>query len=58
MRHVQRTPRSDLDKLLERIHSNSGICSKSVNTRLQIADIFTRGGFLREHGTNYVDYCK
>ena len=45
MRHVPRTHRIDVDTLLERIHGDKGISIKYVNTKLQIADIFTKGSF-------------
>ena len=45
MRHVQRTHRVDVDALLERIHKDKGIFIKYTNTKLQIADIFTKGSF-------------
>ena len=45
MRHMQRTHRIDVDALFERIHSDKGIWIKYINTKLQIADIFTKGSF-------------
>ena len=45
LRHVQRTHRVDVDSLLERIHSDKGIVIKYINTKLQIADIFTKATF-------------
>ena len=45
MRHVARTHRVDVDSLLERIHGDTHICIKYINTKLQIADIFTKGSF-------------
>jgi len=45
MRHVPRTHRIDVDSLLERIHLDRGINIRYINTKLQIADIFTKGSF-------------
>ncbi|MCP2505279.1 MAG: hypothetical protein NLN65_08295, partial [Candidatus Poseidoniaceae archaeon] len=45
MRHMARTHRIDVDALFERIHAEKGMCIKYINTKLQIADIFTKGSF-------------
>ena len=45
MRHMARTHRIDVDALFERIHAEKGMCIKYINTKLQIADIFTKGRF-------------
>ena len=55
MRHVARTHRINVDTLLERIHHEVGICIKYVNTKLQIADIFTKGSFTVQ---TWNDLCK
>ena len=43
MRHMQRTHRIDVDALFERVHTDKGIWIKYINTKLQIADILTKG---------------
>ena len=45
MRHMQRTHRIDIDALFDIIHTDKGIWIKYINTKLQIADIFTKGAF-------------
>ena len=45
LRHVQRTHRVDLEWLFERILQDSAISIKYVNTKQQLADIFTKGSF-------------
>ena len=45
MRHVTRTHRVDLDWLFERIRKDHYILIKYVNTKEQLADIFTKGSF-------------
>jgi hypothetical protein len=45
MRHVPRVHRVDLDWLFERILRDSNITMKYVNTKQQMADIFTKGSF-------------
>jgi hypothetical protein len=45
MRDVPRTHRIDLDWLFERILYDPAISIKYVNTKQQIADIFTKGSF-------------
>jgi hypothetical protein len=45
MRHVGRTHRVDLDWLFERIREDPGISIQYINTKGQIADIFTKGQF-------------
>ena len=45
MRHLARTHRIDVDALIEGIHTDKGVSIKYVNTKLQIADIFTKGSF-------------
>ena len=52
MRHVARTHRVDVDSLLERIHSDTHIVIKYINTKLQIADIFTKGSFTAQTWNN------
>jgi hypothetical protein len=48
MRHVARTHRVDLDWLFERIREDPGINIQYINTKQQIADIFTKGQFTTE----------
>ena len=55
MRHVQRTQRIDVDSLLERIHTDNSIWIKSINTKAQLADIFTKGSF---SVNTWNDLCK
>ena len=45
LRHVSRTHRVDLDWLFERILQDPAISIKYVNTKQQLADIFTKGSF-------------
>ena len=45
MRHVTRTHRVDLDWIFERIHTDKCIRLRYINTKQQIADIFTKGSF-------------
>jgi hypothetical protein len=45
MRHVPRVHRVDVDWLLERILVDTGTNIKYINTKAQIADIFTKGSF-------------
>ena len=45
MRHVPRTHRVDLDWLFERVREDPGISIRYVNTKMQIADILTKGSF-------------
>ena len=48
LRHVSRTHRVDLDALYLIIASDSGVAIRYVNTKMQIADIFTKGSFTAE----------
>ena len=45
LRYVPRTHKIDLDWLFERFAKDSGIKIRYVNTKDQIADIFTKGMF-------------
>ncbi len=45
MRHMQRTHRIDVESLFESIHAIDGLSIKYINTKNQIADIFTKGSF-------------
>jgi len=45
MRHVARVHRVDLDLLFERLLKDTSITMKYVNTKQQMADIFTKGSF-------------
>ena len=45
MRHVARTHRVDLDWLFERLIKDPAIKMRYVNTKQQIADMFTKGSF-------------
>ena len=55
MRHVQRTHQVHVDSLFGRIHSDKGVCIKYINTKLQTADIFTKGSFSVQA---WIDLCK
>ena len=55
MRHVQRTHRIDVVSFFERIHSDSSIWIKYINTKCQLADIFTKGSFSVQ---TWQDLCK
>ena len=48
MRHVARTHRVDLDWLFELMLRDPCIKMKYINTKLQIADIFTKGSFTEQ----------
>ena len=45
LRYVPRTHRIDLDGLFELIHSLTGVSIRHIGTKMQIADIFTKGMF-------------
>ena len=45
MRHVTRTHRIDLDWLFNVIREDPGVSIKYINTKKQVADIFTKGSF-------------
>ena len=45
MRHVARTHRVDLDLLFQQLKEDPGLSIKFVGTKLQIADLFTKGSF-------------
>jgi hypothetical protein len=47
LRHVPRVHRIDLDSLFERFRTDPGIAIRYVNTKMQIADILTKGSFTR-----------
>ena len=55
MRHVHRTHSIDVDSLLERIHGDNSIWIKYINTKYQLADIFTKGSF---SVNTWRDLCK
>jgi hypothetical protein len=55
MRHVPRTQRIDVDSLLELIHTDQSIWIKYINTKAQLADIFTKGSF---SVNTWNDLCK
>ena len=48
MRHVSRTHRVALDWLFDRINLDSKIQIKYIDTKNQLADIFTKGNFTRD----------
>ena len=48
MRHVSRTHRVALDWLFDRIHLDSKIQIKYIDTKNQLADILTKGNFTRD----------
>ena len=45
LRHVPRVHRIDLDSLFERFRVDPGLAIRYVNTKMQIADILTKGSF-------------
>ena len=45
MRHIGRVHKIDLDWLYERFRSDPGLRILYINTKLQIADILTKGAF-------------
>ena len=45
MRHVARTHRIDLDWLFERLLHDPAIKIRYIDTKLQLADMFTKGAF-------------
>ena len=47
LRHLPRTHRVDLDWLFERLKDDPGIFMRFVETKEQIADIFTKGQFTK-----------
>ena len=58
MRHVPRVHRVDVDWLLEKIFTDTGINIKYINTKAQIADIFTKGSFTETTWKVYADCFK
>ena len=48
LRHVSRTHRVALDRLFDRIHSDTKIQIRYVNCRNQLADILTKGHLTRD----------
>ena len=48
LRHVSRTHRVALDWLFDRINLDSKIQIKYIDTKNQLADIFTKGNFTRD----------
>ena len=52
MRHVSRTRRVALDWLFDRINLGPKIQLKYVNTKIQLADIMTKGNFTRDEWNN------
>ena len=48
MKHVPRTHRINIDWLFERIHCDPCIFGRYVHTKLQIADMLTKGNFTAE----------
>ena len=45
LRHCARTHRVDLDWLWERIREDPGVFMKYINTKVQLADMLTKGSF-------------
>ena len=56
-RHVPRTHRIDLDWLLEVIREDPGICIKYINTKMQVADVFTKGQFTTQQWQHLSFMC-
>ena len=52
MRHVSRTHRVALDRLFDRINSDTQIQIKYVDTKNQLADLLTKGCFTRDEWSN------
>ena len=52
MRHVSRTHRVALDWLFDRINLDSKIQTRYIDTKHQLADIFTKGNFTRDEWNN------
>ena len=48
LKHVPRTHRIDLDWLFERIQMDPCIFGRYIHTKLQIADMLTKGNFTSE----------
>ena len=48
LKHVARTHRIDLDWLFERIHCDPCVFGRYIHTKLQIADMLTKGHFSSE----------
>ena len=57
LRHVPRTHRIDLDWLFEIIKNDPGINIKYISTKLQAADIFTKGSFTSEQFLHLMFMC-
>jgi hypothetical protein len=57
LRHVPRTHRIDLDWLFELIRKDPGLNIKYISTKLQAADIFTKGGFTSEQFLHLMFMC-
>ena len=45
LKHTARTHRMDLDWLFERISTDPAVFDRYIHTKLQIADMLTRGNF-------------
>ena len=52
LKHVPRTHRIDLDWLFERINSDPAIFGRYIHTKLQMADMLTKGHFTSEAWQN------
>ena len=52
LKHVARTHRIDLDWLFERIYSDPSVYGRYIHTKLQIADMLTKGHFTAESWAN------
>ena len=55
MRHIARTHRVNLDALFETITKDPAISLKYVNTKEQLADIFTKGSFTAASWRNLLE---
>ena len=48
LKHVARTHRIDLDWLFERLNADPSVFGRYIHTKLQIADMLTKGNFTSE----------
>ena len=56
MRHVSRTHRVALDWLFDRINLDSKIQIKYIDTKNQLADIFTKGNYRRDEWNHLFNF--
>ena len=55
LRYMSRTQRIDSDWLWERLRDEPGVCLRYVNTKRQIADMFTKGAFSSAQWKSLID---